>query len=216
MEESDKRLKFIRDFEKLLAEPVKAEGYESPLEKENLVFKGSKPEPEPVTRIKTGTPVIDTKSPQKLLKGEEFAEKIKALTSKKDAPEGGRSFAQTRSKMMPVISNAGAISDLAQGNYEKAADTVAGDILQNAPSAIAKGIGKVAPKLAGAAIRVANPIGMVIGEALGSEKAYASEDSITPEQQRDVELVRGISENDDEMNTARFQALKRMIKASDR
>jgi hypothetical protein len=207
MDDTEKRLKLLRDMEKLLAEPVKDASYESPLEGDVLKFKGKKAEPEPIKRLKVGTEQIDTKTGIPVLTGQQFKDKIEALRKKP-----GSSFAQTRSKLMPSISGLGIGADLLQGDTEKAADTLAGDVLQSAPSMIAKGISKIAPKAAGLALKAANPLGMLIGEALGSEKAgEGSDQSVTEAQGRDVELVREAREDDDTLNTSRFKALQRMM-----
>ena len=207
MDETEKRLKLLRDMEKLLAEPVKDSSYESQLEGDVLKFKGKKAEPEPITRLKVGTEKIDTKKGLPVLSGQQFKNKIEALRKKP-----GSSFAQTKAKLMPSISGLGVGADLLQGDVEQAADTVAGDVLQSAPGMIAKGIGRIAPKAAGLALKAANPLGMLIGEALGSEKAgEGSDQSVTEAQARDVELVREAREDDDTLNTSRFKALQRMM-----
>jgi hypothetical protein len=209
-EQSDKKLKFLREMEKMRLKAIKDASYKSPLEGDAMVFKGPELEPEVINRINVGTEKIDTKSPLKVLSGTEFRDKIEALT-KKNKPSGS-SFAQTKAKMIPSLSGLGVGADLLQGDVEKAADAVAGDVLQSTPSMIAKGIGKLAPKAAGIALKAANPLGMLIGEALGSEKAgEGSDQSVTEAQARDVELVREAREDDDTLNTSRFKALQRMM-----
>ena len=208
MDDTDKRLKLLRDMEKLLAEPIKAEDYESPLKKDVLRFKGKAQEPETYKKINVGTEKLVTKTGMPVLSGKQFKDKIDALRKK----SSGSSFAQTKAKMIPSISGLGVGADLLQGDVEKATDTVAGDVLQSAPSMIAKGIGKIAPKAAGMTLKAANPLGMLIGEALGSEKVgEGSDQSVTEAQARDVELVREAREDDDTLNTSRFKALQRMM-----
>jgi len=211
MDEIDKKLKFKRDLEKLRAAAVKSSDYSSPLDKEILKARGELLEKEEPIRIKGTTEKIDTRSGMKLTKGDEFSEKIAKLRAERKASMGSK-FNKTKSKMMPDIPGLSVGLDLLQGNTEEAADTVAEDVLQSAPSMIAKGIGKIAPKAAGLALKAANPLGMLIGEALGSEKAGEGSDKMLEDsQERDVELTRDISE-DDQLNQTRLRALQRMLK----
>jgi len=212
MEDSDKKLQFLRNLEKLKASPVKSEDYSSPLEQDVLRAKGGKvEEPKPI-RIKGATQKIDTKTGLSQISGDEFTEKINRLRAeKKSAP--GMKFAKTKSKL-PGLSNMGILSDLVQGDIESASESGIADLLQKAPSTALNLAKKVAPGLKlGAMATPAGLLGTVLSEAVASEKVGEGSDTgmISESEERDVDLVRDISKDDGTMSNTRLKALQRML-----
>ena len=114
-DEIEKKLKFLRELERLKGAPVKSASYVSPLEQDINVAKGSAPSPEPVTRIKDATEHIDTKTAKKLISGTDFTSKINALRG-------------LGKKVAGVIPFAGAGMAALSGEPAMAAEELAGDI----------------------------------------------------------------------------------------
>jgi hypothetical protein len=81
----DKNLEQLLGLRKLLGEPIKDEGYTSPLENDTMKVKGGLPPvKEPVTKIKNATDKIDTKQVMKLTPGADFNSKIARLRAMKN------------------------------------------------------------------------------------------------------------------------------------
>lgn len=114
-DKKDRELEFLRGMQKLKAAPVRDEGYTSPLENDTMQVRGSKPEPETVTRIAGATEHIDTKSAMPMTKN--FQSKIQALLQNKAAK-----------KALGILPMAGTIAGLAAGDPAMAAEEAAGDI----------------------------------------------------------------------------------------
>lgn len=116
-DEVAKKLKYLRDLEKLKASDIKSEDYTSPLDKDSIAIKGTPAIPEKVTKIKGMTQHIDTKSSNPLLKSEDFKSKIESLLKSK----AGK-------KVAGMIPLAGAGMAALSGDPAMAAEELAGDI----------------------------------------------------------------------------------------
>ena len=116
-DEVAKKLKYLRDLEKLKASDIKSEDYTSPLDKDTMIAKGGQSIPEEVTKIKGMTQHIDTKSPNPLLKSEDFKSKIQSLLK-----------SNAGKKLAGVIPLAGAGMAALSGEPAMAAEELAGDI----------------------------------------------------------------------------------------
>jgi hypothetical protein len=155
----------------------------------------------------------------KVVSGGTLTRNMKDLNEKIDHPLvskntlNKKSFAQTKAKMMPALSNLSLGADIVQGNYDEAAESALLQAAQKAPSAAVSALGKVAPKIAAGLAAPAAGLGMLVGEAVASEDVGKGSDTgaISAQQERDVELVRDISKDDEQMNSARFKALQRMM-----
>lgn len=158
---------------------------------------------------------------KKIVKDGTITRNIKDLTDGLDAttiPKLGKgsqkaAFAQTKAKMIPGLSNLSMGLDVAQGNLDEAAESALNQAAQKAPAATISALSKIAPKVAAGLAAPAAGLGMLVGEAIASEDVGAGSDigNITEQQGRDVDLVRDISKDDEQMNTARFKALQRMM-----
>jgi hypothetical protein len=85
MDSIDRVLEFRRKMNELKQSPVKAGGYVSPLEGENMLAKGEKLVPEAKKVIGNATDVIDTKTPMKTITGNAFKDKIQSILNARNA-----------------------------------------------------------------------------------------------------------------------------------
>lgn len=85
MDSIDKVLEFRRKMNELKQSPVKAGGYVSPLEGENMLAKGEKLVPEAKKVISGATDVINTNTPMKTISGNSFQDKIQSIVNSRKA-----------------------------------------------------------------------------------------------------------------------------------
>lgn len=85
MDSIDKVLEFRRKMNELKQSPVKAGGYISPLEGENMLAKGEKLLPEVKKVVSNATDIIDTKTPMKTISGNAFKDKIQSILNARNA-----------------------------------------------------------------------------------------------------------------------------------
>lgn len=91
MDSIDKVIEFRRKMNELKQSPVKAGGYVSPLEGENMLAKGEKLVPEVKKVVSNATDFIDTKAPLKTISGNAFKDKIQSIVNaRKLAKEGAK------------------------------------------------------------------------------------------------------------------------------
>ena len=114
-DEAVKKLKYLRDLEKLKASGIKDENYTSDLDKDSITIKGEPKTPDPVTKIKGMTQHINTKSGT--IKGEDFTSKIQSLLK-----------SSAGKKIAGVLPFAGAGLAALQGDPAQASEELAGDI----------------------------------------------------------------------------------------
>lgn len=117
--DNEKRLKYLRDLEKLKASGIKSEDYTSPLEQDVMKVKSlAKEVPEQVTKLQGMTEKIDTKGIAPIISGSDFSSKIEALRALKKAGK----------KVAGIIPLAGAGMAALSGDPAMAAEELAGDI----------------------------------------------------------------------------------------
>lgn len=116
MHDEDKKLKYLRELEKLKASKIKSDDYTSPLDQDVIRVEGKPASPEPVHRIKGMTDKIDTRSTGKLISGSDFTEKIAALRK-----AGGK-------KVLGALPFVGAGMAALQGEPAMAAEELAMDL----------------------------------------------------------------------------------------
>jgi hypothetical protein len=112
-----KKLKYLRDLEKLKASGIKDEDYTSDLDKDSITIKGEPKTPDPVTKIKGMTQHIDTKSGTPIIKGADFTSKIQSLLK-----------SSAGKKMIGALPLAGAGMAALSGEPAMAVEELAGDI----------------------------------------------------------------------------------------
>jgi hypothetical protein len=118
MDDMEKKLKLLRDMEKLKAAPIKAPGYTSPLDQDVIKVAGGGPAPKDVVqKFKGATEKIDTNSALKTISGSDFKSKIQALLK-----------SNAGKKMIGALPMIGAGMAALQGDPAMAADELAGDI----------------------------------------------------------------------------------------
>lgn len=95
MDSVDKVLEFRRKMNELKQSPVKAGGYISPLEGENMLAKGGELVPEVKKVVKGATDVINTSAPLKTITGNAFKDKIQAIVdARRLAKEGAKDLSK--------------------------------------------------------------------------------------------------------------------------
>lgn len=121
----DRELKFIRDREKLRGHSGVDPNYQTPWGKDVHTVKGSAPQAETVTRVKSATEHIDTKSP---LKVGNAADVMKANAEKASRMKAMRKLG----KGLPAM---GAITALGSGlmSEDASASDIAQDIITELP-----------------------------------------------------------------------------------
>lgn len=109
MDSIDKELDFKRKLNALKQSPVKAGGYVSPLEGENMLAKGGKIVPEVKQTIKGVTQQLGDSDTLKTISGNAFQDKIKSILNARNASRLAKTadtvgdFAKRGLKSIPIL-----------------------------------------------------------------------------------------------------------------
>ena len=94
-ERIQKEIAFKQGMSRLASEPIKAEGYVSPLVNDVMVAKGQKPATDTAKHvIKDATQHIDTKNIGKIISGNQFKDKLAKILESRAAARAGKMLGQ--------------------------------------------------------------------------------------------------------------------------